>query len=748
MQSQTHHPNRRVIVFFGCILWLAAFPFPARCELWIDPEPPLSWKSMLICELVVVAKYESHEGNTLTLQVLDVLKGDLPAKQSLKVKLQHLYTIETAHVGWDRLINKDKPPDGIPKLCYKLQINNPGNLEPFPILDDAREPALFFFPTLADPALKLSNQVQPHLMQAGWRQALDGKPMDLLFRLRQHVSSDVSRAALEELGKTRDRACMKQLFQQVLSPDKQSYFDATKFLARLAEVNPEIYDDAKQLLATAAPGTNEYRFFPLAMLMTIADAPRAKTDLQELFNDATLALPVRKAALSALGRLGSRDVAELGLKQLRSLEFGEAAIGLIGGLLTSDTDTDLPKRRSFSEKKWLLSELAKFSEDKAVPSPVRAKIKEQFRHAYRVLTPLDLGAFRQRMLDPADKMYGQYLDNDTYNLHLQARELCDPRLVPILVEVLDKLPAAGGHQGASLFQGTLKFYAELCPRAMRRELEQRNLPARFSAKPSHQRGIDVRQTMQIVGLWPDSGTNPDAERCAALAQQVRQGKLDESALIEAMDQFIAKRKDSGLPYYALGSLWISGGPQARQRFLAYLDAEKKPTMNRFSQQEQLSYGFVELLSHLYPSDAELYFEHIRRLLKSQLLMERTAAVQSLTSTLNYDFDFDPESLENLRTARLAEIEPWFQLLQGKTATEARIALLRHAGVSPPGDFGDSWLKPLESAAGADSPATPQALYLIAQIVGENRCLRFSGFPSDQRQRALAAYLDDLGRTNR
>ena len=107
------------------------------------------------------------------------------------------------------------------------------------------------------------------------------------------------------------------------------------------------------------------------------------------------------------------------------------------------------------------------------------------------------------------------------------------------------------------------------------------------------------------------------------------------------------------------------------------------------------------------------------------------------------------ALEQVRTTRLIEMEPWFQRLQGKTAIETRVVLLERAGVTLTGEYGDGWLKSLENAAGGNNgPAVAHALYLIEQIVAEKRCKQFASFPTDQRRRALAAYLDDIGRTNR
>ena len=44
---------------------------PSQADTWLDPEPPLTWDATLACELVVLAKYDSHQAGELKLQVLD-----------------------------------------------------------------------------------------------------------------------------------------------------------------------------------------------------------------------------------------------------------------------------------------------------------------------------------------------------------------------------------------------------------------------------------------------------------------------------------------------------------------------------------------------------------------------------------------------------------------------------------------------------------------------------------------------------
>ena len=132
------------------------------------------------------------------------------------------------------------------------------------------------------------------------------------------------------------------------------------------------------------------------------------------------------------------------------------------------------------------------------------------------------------------------------------------------------------------------------------------------------------------------------------------------------------------------------------------------------------------------------------LLRSDSVLERKAGVETL-GRFNCSFGFDPEALEEDRQRSLAEIEPWLHRLIGKSETEVRVMLLSRAGFELTGQPNDSWLSTLLAAASTNNhDAVPQALWLIASIVGDNRCRQFS-WPQPQRAKALRAYLEDLGK---
>ena len=176
----------------------------------------------------------------VSLKVIDVLKGTAQRGQLLTAKLEHLYTVEASHVGWDALVKRDMPPDGVPKLCYKQQLMNPGDLVPLPLLEDGANQRFTFFPARLHRRLKKLGQIQSVQQQLGWQQALDGRPINLLFRLTQGINTDLARDALEELGKTGDPACLDQLFAWLVNPDLRQQFRAFQSTPILATPRRQI----------------------------------------------------------------------------------------------------------------------------------------------------------------------------------------------------------------------------------------------------------------------------------------------------------------------------------------------------------------------------------------------------------------------------------------------------------------------------------------------------------------------------
>jgi hypothetical protein len=728
--------------FMAVLFSLSSLAALTRADVWIDPEPALTWQDTLACPLVVAAKYESHQGNELVLRVFDVLKGKADPAQLLSVKLEHLYSIETRPVGWESF--RKAEDDGIPRLCYKTQIVNPGGLVPIPVRSDARQPAIYFFRETAKPVLRVSGQVQSPFFQKGWQQALDGKPMDLLFRLTQHVDAELAREALEELGKSRDPACLDQLFEWNLNPAPEgsvAVFEPEIWLARLGDHEGDIYDRALKPLSTAAAGNNEYRFSMLGIVAAMADEQRAWEDLPRLLSDKH-SLPVRRAALAGLGRVPKREAAQLALNALRVPELADHAAWAVIHQLQGDDDYRFGKHRGLGDDVWLFDAIRASLGNDGVPESAKRTIRGQLHHRLAPSEPLDLEAYRRNVLNPQDRTYHGWADGETAKMHRRATELCEPRVVPILVEALDTNPRAGAHNSYALPE-VLCHYAAICPRLVRKEVEGRRLSARWAASPFHERNYKLREVMELVGLAApeERSHSQEIEQCFDLAQEVRRGKPEQlEELFAITDRLFTKQQG----YAALPALLECESPVARERLLAYINKAKKGRVSQWSR-ERYHGELTSILYALHPKYRQFHLELVQELLQSTSLSLRKAGVEALQSAWQSDFDFDPVNLEAERTRKLAEIEPVLAQIAFASEPQARVILLAQAGVAVIGEPNESWLPALVEAVGQQGNAAPHALRLVETIVGEERARKFQHFPPEQRKLALRAYLQDMGK---
>ena len=563
---------------------------------------------------------------------------------------------------------------------------------------------------------------------------------------------------MEELGKNRDPAAIDQLFAWVANGGKNAPFNtyqAVALLARLGDRGGDVYDRAAKLLVSAAPGVNEYWHLGLASIMAVVDQNRAMKDLTKLLSPVH-PVPVRHAALSGLGKIPRRDAAQLALDSLRQSEMAEFAVGSIHFQLNGDSGDGLPICRGLeSGHEWLVGELRAALVDERVSDKTKKQIRESFWDQVRESPSLNLEVLRNIMLDPKDPSYKvhdkgspppQIEDEKTANLLRDAREACDPRIVPILAEVLERVPAASGNH-AHAFQQTLAHYAMICPRAMKKEFEKRGLPGKLPPPdPASGIPLGIRDAMEATKIWP-SRNKPYLENeiahCYELAAEVRAGKSDQTdALFKAVEELYAKHENRGQA--ALPALLDSDSPAAREEFLDYLNKAKRGRLNRWSNQLSLR-EVSEVVSPLYPKHAKLHIELVLGLLKSKSLAEREAGFGCLGSAWQSDFGFDHEALEADRTRRLAEIEPFLLRVSAASETQARVLLLARAGYVVEGEPNDSWLPTLQKGAASKGEAARHAMRLVEVVVGERQCREFAYLPPAQRARALGAYLADAGK---
>src|SRR5262249_7886972 len=150
------------------------------------------------------------------------------------------------------------------------------------------------------------------------------------------------------------------------------------------------------------------------------------------------------------------------LAYVRDPELGEAALWGIRKQLLWDHDPQYPKSPGLAERDWLLEELQKATHDANVPEETKIKIHGYVGHVLGRPEPIDWAVLGERLFDRSDRIYHGWADGQTAKLLRQAQDACDPRLIPILVEVLEKVPEASGNHGHQ-FQEALRFYAEICP---------------------------------------------------------------------------------------------------------------------------------------------------------------------------------------------------------------------------------------------------------------------------------------------
>jgi hypothetical protein len=333
---------------------------------------------------------------------------------------------------------------------------------------------------------------------------------------------------------------------------------------------------------------------------------------------------------------------------MRVAELADHAARAVIQQLQGDDDYQFKKYRGLGDEAWLLDAIRAALRDDRVPDSAKMTIRGHLGHRLTPPEALDLEAYRRNVLDPQDRTYHGWADGETSNMHRRARELCDPRIVSILVEALDKNPRAAAHNSYALPE-VLCHYATIRPRRVRKELEARNLPARLAAAPFHERNYKIRESMELVGLWTPDGrvlSQNEVKQCFELAQEVRGGKPEQlEALFAVTDKLFAKQQG----YAAFPALLECDSPVARARLLDYINKAKE---GRISQRNRERYygELTSILYQLHPAHREMHREITVELLQSKSLSLRKAGVEALQSAWQCDFDLDPFSLEAVRTS--------------------------------------------------------------------------------------------------
>lgn len=806
----------RAVCILALTLALSAWPLPlALGEVDFDPQQPLRWEEMLTCERVFLGKYREHKDKVLSLEVMRVLKGNgLKPGDVVAVSLEHRYSVETGFVGWESWTNKDKKPDGIPKLCYKQQLMNPGDLVPIRVIADVREPGLYFLPKAGKPELKRLGQVQDSFLIEGWKQALDGRPMVLTFRLVQRVDPGLQRKALEELHAGRDAATLDRLFDWIVNPPPVGDYrevGAADIILKIGDKQGDVYDRAWTRLKSENAGTNPYRFGMLARIMALANGERAWEHFGQVLKGPSL--PLKQAVAGAVGHLHTEKALELSFNLLRDAELAKYAKWSLHELIHS-----APRGPNGQETLVRLREVArpKYVEALASPQvaePIKNELRGSFRHLYEKPPELDWERAEKILLNPQERCYHGWAEGEGHQMYQQIIPAGDPRAVPLLIRVLREVPATRGNR-AAMFKDALLYYARLCPNAMRREVAKHGLDKELSALPQSD-GYDVRvRFLAVLGLprtvqqfkeltyqpgaraWlakkqpvpeliaalekflehyiADSAGPPHgyllpflevapeqakpllekalsrrgsyraAIRAEILATAVKHGRDDllDELLASIAPVAVDEKKHGHVPASAT-NLLVSGHPKAHAEYLKILDATRSLQRYSQSQQQYLSLDYKYLLQALFRDHAGDYFARITALLESELLPERDAGAKLLDAKLHWNFGFDAHDFADVRAQRLAALRGVLKKLGAMTETQMRAYVLSQHSVTLEGPPGKGWLPALKKAATSLTSAVSQnALILIDEITGEYGCSELHTRPPAERERALAAYLQD------
>ncbi len=799
----------RSLLLVNLFCWLSIPPSVVHAAIQMDPKPPMRWSELIGCELVVVAKYEKHEAKTLSLRVVRVLKGkDVKPGGIVKTTLEHWYSIETGPTGTGSLRLKVKAKsDGIPKLCYKTQIYNPGPPVPVRVLSDVRQPAVYFFPKAKAPALQRRGQVQFALFADGWAQAVSGKEMDLSFRLMQRTNPPLARKALEELYRSRDPKAIASLIDWTIKqPVKMSllhavYFinSADRILIAIGDRDGDVYNPLMKWLTEGGKPGGEYANHRVGKVLARIDSGRAFADFSKMIKEGDAGH--KKIATISLAYVQSEKAVDLCINLLENENLATDAIwALSQGLL-------LPQHRP---------RLLKAFKSAKITDHNKQQLRNSFRHLLAQPPNIDLTKAEKILLDPKAKVYHGWAEGKAYELFRDIRRAADPKFVPLLVRILREVPNAI-KQNFYTYRETFSTYASLFPNAMRKELTRcgfkREIGNITPGSPSYAVSTllwpvfgvpgNVNQLEQLVAArgpewikkhplskkmlaelkrfvehyvadtigpryrylhWlfladPDSANDLLTKaierrkqyrsaniRAGVIAMAIRHGhKGLVSELIQTVNEAAREaRKRGGSPSYCYKFLLLSGDERAYQIYLKTLDATRRFRQWKFDNRYRLDYEYQGMLAGLRREHPKEYFKRILILLESDSYAERQFA-QGELSGLDMEFGYRAKEMKPQRDKTLQNLRPILVKVAAMSAVQRRQYVLGRYGIHLKGKPNKSWLPALVRAAGHyDSAVSRTALNLIDDVTGQTGALAIFSYQYYRRERIARAWLADRG----
>lgn len=776
---------------FLVLVVVFSLPEPARAEIIVDPLPHLHWKEMLNCELVVVGKYKSHKGtNQLSLEVVRVFKGNhTRTGDVIHVKLDHWYSIETRPVGADLFFRNKSKPDGVPRLCYKRQIMNPGGAMPVQIVPDVKKLVVYFFPNEMSPTLRRQGQVQRAFLADGWEQAIDGKPMDLFFRLMQRVDPALHDEALEVLCRTRTPAVLDRLFALRSDPLLEWEYPFTtvrQMLLKLGDKNGDIYDRAWKAFHETPPKGREFLKYEAAEIFCNADPPRAWRDLRRLLQKGTT--KEKNSAAYCIGYIGTEKSLLLLVDLLKEKDLRQEAYGSLHTLLQPCWHNPRPAGKLARLRQLAEEKLKELLASEKTPAALKKKLRMDFRDLLQEPPRLNMQNVRKYLLDPSHPCYQRVLTGKAGAKWQAIVHAYDPKVIPLLMDILMDIPVARQGKCPAFGQVMLK-YAQLCPNTMRREIlrtgahrilsketaRSNSWKRYFSAVPRFvgwkwdtlevAPSFAVRRKLLLPAELKLLRRNAREKRiyplnlqrmlAADLAEgkQIMEWAFDHMASVVKWDRVMFLRLAVEYGYsekrQALEKLSkepllpLTGDPPEMRRYLKALDSKLRVESSRDGRFRDLSPDYAAKLRELFPEYPAPYFERVLALLESEEKPMREAGQQLLEKDFYWNFDFQAADLKPVRDRKLVRIRRLLRRFRKTDLIGMWAILLRELGVQLEGEPGHGWLPALKKAAVSYHPGiAANALRLIGTITRDERAFQLLSIPPVRRRKAVEVWFQD------
>jgi hypothetical protein len=246
--------------------------------------PALPWKELLDCELVVKARYRSHRGSALALEIVEVLRGKAGKPgEVLNVKLSGAGVVKLSP-RWGGAEREGRKAQ-VPSILF---VNEQGmTTQEIPATYDAEVPHIYFFPRANNLRIEKPGQIQAD-HRDGWKQALAGEPTPLSFRLLYDINSATSREAIEELFRTRNRETIADLIDALMLPRGsprwiETHQFAERALATLGDNKGDVYEPVLKALTGSFGGDYDHAF-ELSRILALGDSKRALADFKALLS--------------------------------------------------------------------------------------------------------------------------------------------------------------------------------------------------------------------------------------------------------------------------------------------------------------------------------------------------------------------------------------------------------------------------------------------------------------------------------